>query len=58
MCDVLEKSGIAPAADNSVCRAGIDAYVLGYASVGSPVEFCREGFQKPAVLQSLPWRCR
>ncbi len=50
--DVFDLAGVAPAADDAVGGAGVDAEGGGGFGVGLAVEFGREGFEELALLES------
>lgn len=52
--DILQLAGVAPAADDAVGGAGVDAEGGGEFGVCLAVEIGREGFEELALLESGP----
>ena len=51
MCDILHLAGVAPAADDAVGGAWVDAEGCGGFGVGLAVELCRKCFEELALLE-------
>ena len=58
MGDVLKLAGVAPAADDAVGGAWVDAESGGEFGVGLAVEFGREGLEQPALTSRPSARYR